>query len=323
MVYLEIYSTDLVSFWDSFVDKSKNGTFLIRRSYMDYHKDKFKDLSLVFYSSKHHMCGVFPITVDAKNGIASSHNGLTYGGLVILPNTEYDQISEMLNKCLGFLRRNGITEFYYKPIPYIYHKYPSQEDLYWLYVNGFNLYSRSISSVIDLNNSIPFSALRLRKIKKAMESNGFEFSVCDASEDPQLWKSYWKLLCNVLSDRHNTCPVHTYEEISYLRLKNPHNIKLYIIFDKYKQEILAGVVAYETDLVMHCQYIASSDVGFKFNALDFLFNWMIDSAKSRFRYFDFGVSTEQNGLFLNNGLLFQKQGFGGRGICYDTYKLLL
>ena len=221
------------------------------------------------------MCGVFPITVDVKNGIASSHNGLTYGGLVILPNTEYDQVSEMLNKSLGFLRRNGITEFYYKPIPYIYHKYPSQEDLYWLYVNGSNLYSRSISSVIDLNNSIPFSALRLRKIKKAMESNGLELSVCDASENPQLWKSYWKLLCNILSERHNTSPVHTYEEISYLQHKNSRDIKLYIIFDKYKQEILAGVVAYETDLVMHCQYIASSDVGFKFNALDFLFNWGI------------------------------------------------
>ena len=269
------------------------------------------------------MCGVFPITVDVKNGIASSHNGLTYGGLVILPNTEYDQISEMLNKCLGFLRRNGITEFYYKPIPYIYHKYPSQEDLYWLYVNGSSLHSRSISSVIDLNNSIPFSTLRLRKIKRAMESNGQELSVCEASESPQLWKSYWKLLCNILRDRHNTCPVHTYEEISYLQHKNSRNIKLYIIFDKYKQEILAGVVAYETDLVMHCQYIASSDVGFKFNALDLLFNWMIDSAKSRFRYFDFGVSTEQNGLFLNSGLLFQKQGFGGRGVCYDTYKFLL
>lgn len=323
MVFLEKYSKDLVGSWDSFVEKSKNGTFLIRRSYMDYHKDKFKDLSLVFYNSKHHICGVFPITVDVKNGMASSHNGLTYGGLVVLPNTEYDQISEMLNKTLSFLRRSGVTEFYYKPIPYIYHKYPSQEDLYWLYVNGSCLCSRSLSSVIDLNNSISFSSLRLRKIKKAMESNGLELSVCNASDNPLLWKSYWILLSRILKDRHSTCPVHTYEEISYLQYKNPRNIKLYIVFEKCKQEILAGVVTYETDLVMHCQYIASSDAGCRFNALDLLFSWMIDSAKSCFRYFDFGVSTEQNGLFLNNGLLFQKQGFGGRGVCYDTYRFLL
>ena len=37
--------------------------------------------------------------------------------------------------------------------------------------------------------------------------------------------------------------------------------------------------------------------------------------------FDFGVSTEQRGSYLNEGLIFQKEGFGGRAICYDTYAI--
>jgi hypothetical protein len=39
--------------------------------------------------------------------------------------------------------------------------------------------------------------------------------------------------------------------------------------------------------------------------------------------FDFGISTENSGFFLNEGLLFQKESFGGRAIVYETYKLLI
>ncbi|MGG6545868.1 UNVERIFIED_CONTAM: GNAT family N-acetyltransferase, partial [Prevotella sp. 15_C9] len=31
--------------WDRFVRRSKNGTFLMQRDYMDYHADRFQDCS--------------------------------------------------------------------------------------------------------------------------------------------------------------------------------------------------------------------------------------------------------------------------------------
>ena len=37
--------------------------------------------------------------------------------------------------------------------------------------------------------------------------------------------------------------------------------------------------------------------------------------------FDFGISTEQGGRYLNEGLIFQKEGFGARTVVYDTYEL--
>ena len=46
-------------------------------------------------------------------------------------------------------------------------------------------------------------------------------------------------------------------------------------------------------------------------------------AETDFKYFDFGISTEHNGRLLNEGLIYQKEGFGGRGICYDTYEYTL
>ena len=38
-------------------------------------------------------------------------------------------------------------------------------------------------------------------------------------------------------------------------------------------------------------------------------------------YFDFGRSTENpDGSGLNEPLVFQKEGFGARGLCYDIYE---
>jgi len=38
-------------------------------------------------------------------------------------------------------------------------------------------------------------------------------------------------------------------------------------------------------------------------------------------YFDFGISNEQQGRFLNRGLIEQKEGFGGRAVVHDFYRL--
>ena len=42
-----------------------------------------------------------------------------------------------------------------------------------------------------------------------------------------------------------------------------------------------------------------------------------------YEYLDFGRSTEGDGSILNGGLIAQKEGFGGRAICYDTYEWTL
>jgi type I restriction enzyme R subunit len=39
-----------------------------------------------------------------------------------------------------------------------------------------------------------------------------------------------------------------------------------------------------------------------------------------YKFFDFGRSTEGDGDYLNEGLISQKEGFGGRGVVYDTYE---
>ena len=54
--------------------------------------------------------------------------------------------------------------------------------------------------------------------------------------------------------------------------------------------------------------------------LDLLFENLINEKYNHKEFFDFGQSTEQMGAVLNENLIFQKEGFGARGVCYDTYK---
>ena len=42
-----------------------------------------------------------------------------------------------------------------------------------------------------------------------------------------------------------------------------------------------------------------------------------------YKYFDFGTSNEDMGRYLNEGLIYQKEGFGGRAVCYDWYEVMI
>ena len=74
------YTAEKAAEWNQFVAQSKNGTFLFDRQYMDYHSDRFEDNSLMFYLEGR-LYGVMP--ANRVGDVLYSHQGLTYGGLVM------------------------------------------------------------------------------------------------------------------------------------------------------------------------------------------------------------------------------------------------
>ena len=74
-----LYNQELKNEWDKFVDNSKNGTFMLKRDYMDYHSDRFQDFSLMFYEDNK-LIAVMPASVHGDE--VRSHGGLTYGGII-------------------------------------------------------------------------------------------------------------------------------------------------------------------------------------------------------------------------------------------------
>ncbi|NDW17702.1 GNAT family N-acetyltransferase [Dysgonomonas sp. 216] len=301
------YTAEDKALWDNFVLSSKNGTFLFCRDFMEYHSDRFKDHSLMFYS-KDKLIAILPANIS--DDIFYSHQGLTYGGLVLSHHIKTDDILNIFSLLTAYLKNIGIKSFYYKAIPHIYHNYPAEEDLYALFRNGASLSSRTVSSTIELANKQPYGQSRKKQVKKA---SGFKLQILENSS----LDGFWHVLDENLRIRYNAKPVHSLAEIQYLKSKFPDNIKLFTVSEN--TEIIAGSLIFETNSVAHIQYISANERGKQIGALDLLFDTLINRYFSDKRYFDFGISTENGGLYLNSGLIFQKEGFGARAIVYDTY----
>ena len=300
------YTAERKEEWDEFVAKSKNGTFLMKRGYMDYHADRFEDCSLMFYK-KGRLCAVLPGNVSSE--VFYSHQGLTYGGLVIDERCTMTDVLAMFEEMNEWLKGIGIGKVVYKPVPHIYHRLPSEEDLYALFINGARLVARGVSSSIDLERQLKWRQNRRTALNKA-NSEGV---TVECSEDLEC---FWSILESNLMATHGVTPVHSVEEMRLLKSRFPDNIILYIARNKHGVAV-AGVLLYITENVIHSQYISATEEGKEIGAIDAI---MQEAMQMKKRYFDFGVSTENGGKYLNESRIFQKEGFGGRAICYDTYE---
>lgn len=302
--------------WNAFVATSKNGTFLLDRRYMDYHADRFTDCSLLFYK-KGMLLAALPASWNADEGVVTSHGGLTYGGLLLsTPITAVEALEVFACATDWFRRQLGATRWVYKPMPYIYHRVPADEDLYALFRSGATVTARGISSVIDLSRPLPMRELRRRGVRKAQQAG----IVVEETTD---FGAFWPVLTEVLQTKHGRLPVHTQAEMELLHSRFPEQIRLFVARRPDDDAVVAGTVIYEAGPVVHAQYIAASPDGKAMGALDGLFHQLITERYADRAFFDFGISTEQGGAYLNEGLLFQKEGFGARAVVYDTYEIRL
>lgn len=313
------YTNNQAEEWDAFVQRSKNGTFLLERRFMDYHADRFKDCSLMLYNDEE-LVGLFPANWDEESQMVCSHQGLTYGGLIYTTETtEHDVLEMMQSLLIWYMDYLQVKRLLYKPIPYIYSECAAEEDLYALFRAGAHLKTRSVSSVVTTSNPLKMRKLRQRGAQKAIDSGLYIEKMAD--EDWDTLQRFMDILTDVLLKYHQVKPVHTYEEMRLLMSRFPQQIKLFLV--RSEAEIVAGCIVFRTKQVAHIQYIASSEEGRKNGALDLLFRHLINERFKQIPYIDFGISTEHGGQLLNEGLIFQKEGFGARAVCYDTYELEL
>jgi hypothetical protein len=290
--------------------KSKNGTFLFDRRYMEYHADRFVDYSLMFLDERDRLVGLMPASKHGDTVI--SHGGLTYGGVIASEEMKTATMLHLFDALLGHLNEVGYTKLVYKPIPHIFHRIPAEEDLYALYINNARLYRRDASSAIFLPERMKLAKGKREGVKKALRKG---LSVRESLD----FTTFFSIGQKVMSERHNLEPVHTSEEMTRLGERFPHNIKLHASFDG--ERMLAGALTYVYTPSVHVQYMYNSDEGLEHGALDIVLDHLINVVYAGLRYFSFGVSTEENGRYLNQGLIHQKEMFGARSVVHDFYEL--
>lgn len=307
---VEIYRPKFESVWNAFVSHSKNATFLFHRDFMEYHKDRFEDFSLMVFK-KDKLLALLP--GNRLGNELYSHQGLTYGGLVLAEDIRFEIVLDIFKTVLEFLHAQKITTLCIKEIPSIYCAVPSDEIRYLNFILNAELYRRDTLSVIDNQNRLKFSNSRLEGVKRA---NKHALEVVNDDDFEVFWNSILKIN---LKNKHGATPVHSLEEILYLKQKFPENIKQFNVY--HNGQIVAGATIFETERVAHCQYISGNEDKNILGSLDFLHDYLINTVYAGKRYFDFGTSNENNGKHINEGLQFWKEGFGARTMTQDFYKI--
>ncbi|MCK1493771.1 GNAT family N-acetyltransferase [Bradyrhizobium sp. 180] len=311
MIQLVNYDPQYRESWNALNAQAKNGHFFFDRNFMEYHSDRFHDASCLFL---YEQTPIALLPANFSGDTLYSHQGLTFGGLVLDQRATSVRVLSMWQLLLADLRDRGIKRLVYKPLPLIYHRSPAQEDLYALFRHDAKLVRRDVTTTIDYGAPGPQSKRRQRGVKKAAKA---KITFAESRD----WQAYWTVLSEALSVKHAVAPTHTAEEIAYLAERFPNAIRLFTA--QSGDAILAGVVMFETARVAHAQYIAASPEGRDVGALDGLFNVLIERYRSSSRFFDFGISNEDNGRVLNEGLVTQKEEFGGSTAVHDVYEIAL
>ncbi len=295
--------------WNQFVKTSKQGTFLLDRSYMDYHSDRFADHSLLIYRQDK-LYALLP--ANERDHTLYSHQGLTYAGLLTTSKATTEDICQVFIAINAYLKSAGFQKVIYKAIPWIYHQIPAEEDLYAIVKECHaHIAVRNIASVIDMSHSLKWRRDRHYGANKAA-TNGITI------EESQDFPTFWQILEDNLMLTYQAKPVHSLEEILLLKSRFPKQIRLYVA--KQEEDVLGGTLLYLTPQVVHAQYISATPQGKHNHAIDAIFRKLLKEEYRDCQFFDFGTSNEDGGKVLNTSLIYQKEGFGGRGVVYDTYE---
>jgi len=305
------YNSKHYSKWNNFVAKAKNATFLFHRDFMEYHSDRFQDFSLLIFDEKDTLKAIFPANFSENK--VFSHQGLTYGGIVIDASLKLEKFIAIYSEILRFLNENEMEFIHFKLIPAIYCSQPAEEIQYALFLSEAKLIRRDTLATIDLKSYFKIDSNRMEGVKRA-EKIGLEI------RKEIDFKGFWnQVLIPNLEIKHEAQPVHSLDEIELLQEKFPNNIIQYNVY--LNQEIIAGTTLFLDKKTVHVQYISAIGDKNQHGALDYLFHKLITEAFKDFSYFDFGISNENQGININKGLQYWKETFGARTFIQDFYEV--
>jgi hypothetical protein len=317
-VLVERYSPGEEDAWDALVEEAPMGTFLHSRRFLSYHGDRFTDVSVTLRDDRGRTLGVLPAAVDpGDEAFVTSHPGATFGGIVHSGGLLGARMEEALEATARHFREAGFRALRYKPVPSVYHRGPSDDDLFALFRIGASRTGCDLSCAVDLAHRRPPNSRRRRALKKAQKAG------TTVERGPTSLPEFWPVLQENLETRHGVSPVHTLAEMSELIDRFPDQIT--VVVGRLEGEVVAGVVLFQYGIVSHAQYIASSAAGMDVNALDAVFDECIRAADaSGLRAFDFGISNHRDpDHTLNTGLYDFKTGFGGGGVAHEIYDVAL
>lgn len=116
MISIKPYDKTYKALWDDFIERSKNGTFMLKRDYVEYHADRFVDNSLLFFYDDE-LIALLPLS--RHDNVLKSHGGLTFGGFISSANMKQVKMNECVKALIEYLKEHKFKALEYKK----YHKF--------------------------------------------------------------------------------------------------------------------------------------------------------------------------------------------------------
>lgn len=300
--------------WEKFVlNNSTNGSFLMSRNFLEYHKDRFVDHSVLFIRGGSNIVGVCPAVEKVEDGKKQfiSHAGSTFGGIVV--GKEYHNITNiqgMVQALDEYLKANGFNYALIKNPNEIFASENGNLIDYMFYNLGYQNYDE-LSFALDFskvpNDDVVMNfRSKTRNLYRTSLKNNLELKQLTTKEEI---KDFYAILCKSL-EKYDTKPVHSLEELYELYFDRlPNVIRFYGVYSEGK--MISGSMVFIINNVFHTQYLAADPECLYLKPMDFMDGSLILLAHDEgFKFFSFGISTEDHGHYLNENLAKFKEGFG-------------
>jgi len=301
------YSDDLKDVWDRFVATIKNRSFLFRRDYMDYHRDRFQDHSLLFQlGGKLMAC----LPAHVAQGKLCSHQGLTFGGLLMCRDIRLGQLQAIASALRDHLRSEGLSNLDYRPMPHPYHEIPAEEDIVALAAEG---------AALSDARAVPFVRAGHARLSRDRLRDLRDKSLADLlvrrSDDI---RGFMRYCAEHRARRFNSTLVHSADEMVLLAARFPDNIQHYVI--ERAGEALAGTILYRHGNCAKVQYSAPASAAMEDGVMTHLYCKLLGDILPAGQWVDFGHSHDFDGNF-NSGVHQFKESLGARTVLLARYNL--
>jgi hypothetical protein len=294
--------------WDHTVERARNGHFMFRRGYLEYHGDRFNDRSFLLYRG-HKLVALLPAHREADE--LRSHNGLSFGGWIQDPRCLLDDLRAGFSLLGEEMRAQDLRRLVYSPSPYPYHAEPCGDDLYVLSGLGATCRSMRLAAFV----ASPADLVRDSEFRRRLR-RGAEALACDFEETDDV-EVFWEHLADFVRQRHGTAPVHSAAEMRLLKTRFPENIRL--IVGRSGDEWVIGQVVFLSRQVARSQYlfrrVDMPDVSLGFRVLE----WFRGHPAMARVWMDLGTSMDPNSGDLQDSLHLHKEIFGARGVPLTTW----
>lgn len=308
------YSEKYYEKWNKFcLEDSVNGTFLQTKRFLNYHpKERFKDDSILFIE-KGNIIAVCPgcCVLNEKDKIYYSHQGSTYGGLIVHPKYyKTERLFELIDCFEMYLIKERYTKTILKITPDILCTENSEllqfcltqkkymQELYLNTYIDFDHYKDNVASNFDQG--------RRRNVNECIK-RGLSTRAINKQEEIE---EFYTLLCNTLS-KYDRLPVHTLDEM--LVLKNEILKDEVGFFGTYMENRMVGgamMFYFKKTKCAHSQYLAADPELQKLSPMSFVYYSMIEQAKSAgYKYISWGISSNHDES-INYGLTRTKESYG-------------